>query len=158
MALGVINLKSKVDKYEGFNPVFPGVDTVDFSGVELGSTPGLQANLRMGDEFDIASGLYKRVSGDLSYTDDYFSGLELENPEKDRFRVDGYTLANARLALGNQAGSWEVAGWVRNIGDKYYYHSATFSDDAITQALGMGRTYGVSLTVNWQEIVTRAGG
>ena len=91
-----------------------------------------------------------RLAADGSYTDDYHSGLEYVNPTDDRFNVDSYALANARAVLGQQQGGWEVAAWVRNMTDEYVYHSATFSNDAITRGLARGRTYGASFTYRWQ--------
>ena len=63
--------------------------------------------------------------------------------------MDSYTLANARAVLGDQQGNWEVAAWVKNLTDEYYYHSATFSNDAITRGVGRGRTYGATFTYRW---------
>ena len=147
---GLTYLDTEVKDYEGFHPLQPGVGVVDFAGAELGQAPQLSANLRAAYEWPLADNLFVRLSGDVSYKDDYFAGLEFVNPTDTRFEVESYTLANLRLAVGRQDYRWEVAGWVRNIADEYYYHSATFSNDAITRGVGQGRTYGVTFSYSWE--------
>jgi len=147
--LGVSYLDTEVTKYEGFNPLDPGLGKVDFDGAELGSAPELSANLRISYQWDVSRDLYVRLATDASYTDDYHSGLQYVNPKDERFDVDSYSLVNARATLGAQSDKWDVTAWVKNIGDEYYYPSVTFSNDAITRGIGRGRTYGASLTYRW---------
>jgi iron complex outermembrane recepter protein len=147
--LGLAWLDTEVKEYEGYHPLNPGVGVVDFAGAELGSAPELSANLRISYEWDISSSMFMRIAADASYSDEYHSGLEFVNPTDERFNVDSYTLANARAVLGGQDRNWEVAAWVRNMTDEYYYHSATFSNDAITRGVGRGRTYGATFTYRW---------
>jgi iron complex outermembrane recepter protein len=146
---GLAYLDTEVKKYEGFHPLQPGVGLVDFKGAELGSAPQLTANLRASYEWTLGNDRYVRLGGDLSYRDDYHAGLQYVNPTDVRFDVESYTLINARLALGAQDTRWEVAAWVRNLADEYYYHSASFSNDAITRGVGQGRNYGVAFSYNW---------
>jgi iron complex outermembrane receptor protein len=147
--LGPAYLDTEVTKYEGFNPLDPGLGKVDFEGAELGSAPELTANLRASYQWNVSDNLFVRLATDASYTDDYHSGLQYVNPKDERFDVDSYTLVNARATLGALNDNWEVAAWVKNIGDEYYYHSSTFSNDAITRGVGRGRTYGGTLTYRW---------
>lgn len=146
---GLAYLDTEVNEYQGFHPLQPGVGLVDFKGAELGSAPQLTANLRAAYEWSLANDHYVRLGGDLSYRDDYHSGLQFVNPTDVRFDVESYTLLNARLAYGESDGRWEVAAWARNLADEYYYHSATFSNDAITRGVGQGRNYGVAFSYNW---------
>ncbi len=147
---GLTYLDTEVREYEGFHPLQPGTGVVDFSGAELGQAPQLSANLRAAYEWPVADNLLVRLSGDVSYKDDYHAGLEFVNPTDTRFDVESYTLANLRLAVGRQDYRWEVAGWVRNITDEYYYHSVSFSNDAITRGIGQGRTYGLTFSYRWE--------
>ena len=146
---GLAFLDTEVNEYQGFHPLQPGVGLVDFKGAELGSAPQLTANLRAAYEWSLANDHYVRLGGDLSYRDDYHAGLQFVNPTDVRFDVESYTLINARLAYGAQDAKWEVAAWVRNLADEYYYHSASFSNDAITRGVGQGRNYGVAFSYNW---------
>ena len=147
--LGLSYLDTEVTKYEGFNPLDPGLGKVDFDGAELGSAPELSANLRISYQWDVSSDLFVRLATDASYTDDYHSGLQYVNPKDGRFDVDSYSLVNARATLGALNDDWEVTAWVKNIGDEYYYPSVSFSNDAITRGIGRGRTYGGTLTYRW---------
>ena len=147
---GLTYLDTEVKKYEGFHPLQPGTGAVDFSGAELGQAPQLSANLRASYEWPVADGLFVRISGDASYKDDYHAGLEFVNPTDTRFDVESYVLASLRVAIGSQDYRWEVAGWARNLTDEYYYHSVSFSNDAITRGTGQGRTYGVTFSYRWE--------
>lgn len=122
---------------------------VDFKGAELGSAPQLTANLRASYEWLLGNAHYLRLSGDVSYKDDYHAGLQFVNPVDPRFDVKSYTLANARVAYGAQDGRWDIVARVHNIADEYYYHSVSFSNDAITRGVGHGRTYGVEFSYWW---------
>ena len=144
---GLAWLDTEVKRYEGFHPLTPGTGVVNFAGAELGQAPQLSANVRAAYTWDLNGGSFVRAMADASYTDDYHAGLQYVNPTDTRFDVDSYSLVNARLVYG--ADNWEVAGWVRNIGDKYYYHSVQFSNDAITRGVGRGRDWGVSFTYLW---------
>lgn len=146
---GLAYLDTEVKKYEGFHPLQPGVGLVDFAGAELGQAPQLTANLRASYEWTVSNDKYVRLGGDFSYRDDYHAGLQYVNPTDERFDVESYTLINARLALGSLDNRWEVAAWARNLADEYYYHSVSFSNDAITRGIGQGRTYGVAFSYNW---------
>ncbi|MFB3078522.1 MAG: hypothetical protein ACE1Y4_11010, partial [Lysobacterales bacterium] len=101
---------------------------------------------RLSYEWDLTNSLFMRVAANANYSDDYHSGLEFVNPTDERFNVDSYTLANARAVIGSLQDNWEVAAWVRNLTDEYYYHSSTFSNDAITRGVARGRTYGATFT------------
>ncbi len=144
---GLAWLDTQVKRYEGFHPLNPGVGVVDFAGAELGQAPKLSANLRAAYTWELGGGSFLRAMADASYSDDYHAGLQYVNPTDNRFDVDSYSLVNARLVYGRD--NWEVAGWVRNIGDEYYYHSVQFSNDAITRGIGRGREWGLSFTYLW---------
>ncbi len=146
---GLAYLDTEVKEYQGFHPLQPGVGLVDFKGAELGSAPQLTANLRASYDWLLTNNYFVRLSGDLSYKDDYHAGLQFVNPTDVRFDVESYTLVNARIAVGQQDGRWEIAGWVRNIADEYFYHGVSFSNDAITRGVGQGRTYGVAFSYAW---------
>jgi outer membrane receptor protein involved in Fe transport len=144
---GAAWLSTEVIRYEGFHPLAGGTNTVNFAGAELGQAPSLTANLRASYVWDLANNNYFRLSADGSYKDDYHAGLQFVNPVDNRFDVDSYSLINARAAYGSD--NWEVAAWVRNIGDDYYYQSVTFSNDAITRGVGRGRDWGLSFSYLW---------
>ena len=143
-------LDTEVTDYQGFHPLIGGTNVVDFKGAELGQAPQFTANIRAAYEWMLNNDLVVRLTGDYSYTDDYHAGLQFVNPTDVRFDVPSYDLLNARIAVGRQDGSWEVAGWVRNIADDYYYQSINFSNDAITRGIGRGRTFGITASRRWQ--------
>jgi len=51
---------------------------------------------------------------DLSYMDDYLYAANLDP----RSKQDAYTMVNARIALSNSQGDWEVALIGRNLSDE----------------------------------------
>lgn len=84
---------------------------------------------------------------DFNWRDEHY--LEVVNTPASQ--VDGYWLVNARLALGAEDGSWEVALWGKNLGDEEY---ATYINDVssfgfVLNIYGQPRTYGVSVDYNF---------
>ena len=69
-----------------------------------------------------------------------------------RMRQDSYVLLNARLGFTGGDGAWEIAGWVRNLTDKFYITSAAdllggFGFDYTHR--GAPRTYGVEASYHF---------
>ncbi|MEL6506615.1 MAG: TonB-dependent receptor [Pseudomonadota bacterium] len=113
---------------------------VDRAGQALGF-PALTYQGALDHALPVAGGLVVR-SG-INYA--YRSSLELPLLGPD-FRVDGYWLVNAQLAVGPQDGPWEVAVWGRNITNSDYDETRNFfTPGASVAAPGQVATYGVRL-------------
>lgn len=84
-----------------------------------------------------------------AYQDDMFF-----DPDNNPLTVGpGYGLWNARLAWTSLTARWEIAGWIRNIGDEdYVQHAFSQRGSRIAFALfGAPRTYGVTFTYNYSN-------
>ncbi|MEO1151541.1 MAG: TonB-dependent receptor [Pseudomonadota bacterium] len=116
---------------------------VDRAGQSLGF-PTLTYQGALDHEMPLGSSLMVRTG--LNYA--YRSALELPllGPN---FRVDGYWLVNAQLAVGPADGPWEVSFWGRNITNSDYDETRNFfTPGASVAAPGQVATYGVRLRVS----------
>ena len=91
---------------------FPGL--CDVAGERKEYTPEFQANLGAAWSDTVAENLVMDASLDLSYVGDYLYSANLDP----RTEQDAYTLVNARVALSNGEGNWEVALIGRNLTDE----------------------------------------
>jgi len=115
---------------------------VDRAGQDLGFprltyTGALNHVLPIFDGFELRS--------NINYS--YRSALELPllGPT---FRVDGFWLANAQMAVGPENGRWELAFWGRNITNTDYDETRNFfTPGANVAAPGLVATYGARLTL-----------
>ena len=86
---------------------------------------------------------------DYAYQDDMFF-----DPNNNPITIaPSYGLWNARLAWTSANANWEVAGWIKNIGDEDYIHH-TFSQRGSRIAFGRfgpPRHYGVTVTYNYSN-------
>ncbi|HWW66144.1 MAG TPA: TonB-dependent receptor [Sphingomonadaceae bacterium] len=96
------------------NPAGPQLDDVTPYTPKWKWSIGVQYEIGLGD----GGSLTPRF--DASYQSTIYS-----NPTNSPFeRIDGYTLANARLTWRNAEGDLEISGEVTNLFDKYYYLTA----------------------------------
>jgi iron complex outermembrane recepter protein len=58
--------------------------------------------------------------------------------------VAGYTLVNGRIGIKGEDGKWQVALWMRNIANRYYYTAAFAANSTYVRMNGMPRTFGLS--------------
>jgi iron complex outermembrane receptor protein len=66
-----------------------------------------------------------------------------------RFKIDSYTLLQARAGVSSADGSWRGYAWGRNLTDEFYYTNVQQASDMLTRYAGMPRTYGVTFEYNW---------
>jgi len=65
------------------------------------------------------------------------------------FRLNSYALLNASIALHPLAGAWRVALWGQNLTDVYTWTIVTGNSDVNVRFAGMPRTFGASLSYNF---------
>jgi len=114
---------------------FPGL--CDASGERKEFTPELQANIGAAWQSSVGEGLLLDASVDLSYMDDYLYAANLDS----RTVQKAYTLVNARLALSDSEGSWEVALIGRNLSDETVINFGGNTPLAGTLTGGQGNSY-----------------
>lgn len=119
----------------------------DYTGNTLARAPKLTASLGLDASTPISSNLALFGSFDASYRTKVFF-----YPNNDpRFEQPGYWLSNARIAIGSQAKTWQVALWGKNIFNKKYYRDIVdFTNYGFTEpAVGEPATYGVEATFHF---------
>ena len=119
----------------------------DAEPVRPGSTPELTFNGLVRYRAGLANGLGLVLQTDFSYQDDIF----FDATERLAVSQDAYWLANARAGLSSEGGSWEVAAWIRNLGDARYFSQIFRSSTAalLSALAGDPRTYGIEATVRF---------
>ncbi|MBS0412114.1 MAG: TonB-dependent receptor, partial [Proteobacteria bacterium] len=114
----------------------------NFRGQPFPNSPRWQLSADVAYERPVAEGLKAFAGVNVSYR----SSTNSELGEIPDLLVDGYALVNLRAGLEAADGRWRVAAWVKNVGDTYYYTSATRSIDVFNRMAGMPRTYGVTVS------------
>lgn len=144
MSLSGTLLDSEVKKYTDFYGE-------DLTGRELAQTPELQASGYLAYEFSVTDNLNMRAMVNVNYSDGYYTilGDSGDTVNYDEMLVDDRLITNGRVSLYSNDGRWEVSLWGKNLGDEYYRHSLNFSNDVTFAMTGIGRTYGINLTHNW---------
>ncbi|MDP3746485.1 MAG: TonB-dependent receptor [Phenylobacterium sp.] len=143
---GVLDAKYKNYTSAAIDPVTGG--SRDFSGNRLPGAPRFSGSASVQYEFPVGAGHWARLRAEYNYTGKKF----YNNAEDDLISSgDRYGLVNLRAALGPDSREWELAAWVRNVGDKAYIIDATDLRDFgfVPRYYGERRTYGVELTVRF---------
>lgn len=121
----------------------------DFSGNPLRQAPKYSVYLYTQYTINLEDSGSIAAKVDYAYQDDMFF-----DPDVNPITVaPSYSLWNARLAWTSADGTWEIAGWIKNIGDKDYVHH-TFSQRGSRIAFarfGDPRNYGVTFTYNFSR-------
>jgi len=155
---GVSYLKTEISDYPGTNQKG---EFVNFDGSEFPFSSQIQAAATAKYEWNITDALLANVAVDVSYADDsladytsndatYFTqpdggGDEFPYAFDERFRIDSYTLLNARVGIDAANGKWSAYLWARNLTDEFYTTNTIRNSDVITRYVGMPRTYGITL-------------
>lgn len=118
--------------------------TQDLGGETLANAPDWTANLAFDHVMSLSDNLELMSHIDFSYTDDQYLASDLD----ERSLQDAYTLVNARVALSNSEGSWEVALLGKNLTDKEYFTmmgDSGFQDGAFFGFTGAPRTVAIQV-------------
>ena len=135
-------LHTEVKKFVGIDEAG---DERDFAGNPFNFTPKYSFALLANYVFPITDGLEVTIGSDYNFkskTNSVLGGDKL-------FEHDAYGVTNARIGVGSRDGVWSLTAFGRNIFDEFYTISAFDPGDAISRYVGMTRTYGVTLSVNF---------
>lgn len=142
--LGVAWLKTEIVEYQAIDPiasVFPDVITFDASGAELANSPRWQANGTLTYKWPLPGGRSLSFGGDVAYKAD--NDGSVQDP------ISSYTLVNARVGFLADGDRWGVTLWGRNVLDEDYWLASSTSNCCYVRLNGMPRTYGVTLSYNF---------
>ena len=56
---------------------------------------------------------------------------------------------NARIGIYDEADTWAVYLWARNLTDEFYTNNVIMNSDNIGAYVGMPRTVGINFNYNW---------
>jgi iron complex outermembrane recepter protein len=135
-------LNSKIERYSGFDAA--GVPQ-NFQGKEFTFTPKTQLSLIASYDRPISTDLGIETTLAANYQSRSFGDLENSAP----FRIDGYGLLNANIALYSLDNQWRVGVFAKNLTDKYYATTTFYLRDTISRYAGMPRTYGLTVGYNF---------
>ncbi len=138
---------TEVDKYFG---VDINAMPQDFKGSSFPLTPEWQGTLGAQYTFYNGDDVTGDVGLDVVYSDDTNTGYQPAGESLDpRLDLDSYTTLDARIAFEDNTGTWRVMAWGRNLTDEDYRINALTLVDFYTRTMGMPRTYGVTVSYNW---------
>lgn len=142
--LGISLLDTEIVETSVILPPLDGGAETTIQGNEIPNAPSFSLNGRVRYHVPIGSKFMATLQTDFNVVDDHF----LEPNNRNILREDGYTIVNARIALARIDRPWQVAAWVRNIGDEDYRSAA--QDLALSLGfseivLGAPTTWGVEV-------------
>jgi iron complex outermembrane receptor protein len=118
--LGISLLDTEIVETSVILPPLDGGAETTIQGNEIPNAPSFSLNGRVRYHVPIGSKFMTTLQIDFNVVDDHF----LEPNNRNILREDGYTIVNARIALARTDKPWQVAAWVRNIGDEDYRSAA----------------------------------
>ncbi|MEM9531561.1 MAG: TonB-dependent receptor [Pseudomonadota bacterium] len=147
LALNLALLDTEVDEWLAVDTElsqWPNTVFRDASGIELAMAPDVSYSVRAEYAWPLANGMELYLGGDVNHTGSTTGGAQISDA------TDSFTIANARIGIGNPEGTWRATLWGRNIADEYYFPAAYQGGNGpFIRANGMPRTYGVSLNYNF---------
>lgn len=117
---GVSLLDTEIVETSVILPPLDGGPETTIQGNEIPNAPGFSLNGRIRYHLPVGSGFMATLQTDFNTVGEHF----LEPNNRRILEEDGYTIVNARVALAPNEGPWQVAAWVRNIGDEDYRSAA----------------------------------
>jgi iron complex outermembrane recepter protein len=140
--LGLSLLDTEIAKTSVVLAPLDGGPETTIQGNEIPNAPGYSINGRVRYHMPVGSNYTARLQTDFNVVDEHF----VEPNNRQYLKEDGYSVVNARIAMGPNDGPWQAAAWVRNIGDTVYRSAA--QDLALSLGfseivLGMPRTWGL---------------
>lgn len=135
-------LHTEYDEFVTQDPTMPSVPSIDLAGNHLPRSPDFSATLGIQYTQPLPT------LGSLVYRVDYRHQDESYfNPfNRDRSRQESLDLLDARISLVSDDGSWELAAYGKNLGNKLYYTTILESAVEIGRPFGIlaaPRTYGI---------------
>ncbi|MEE4379176.1 MAG: TonB-dependent receptor [Candidatus Competibacteraceae bacterium] len=158
IAGGISYLDTEISSFEGTSQR---LQFTNFEGSELPFSSRIQASGTAKYEWSVGDNLMANIALDVSYTDDSNADFESSEPTyntlpdgsgeelpyvfDENFRIDGYTLVNARIGISDAGSKWATYLWARNLTDELYVTNVVQQSDSVARYVGMPRTYGVTL-------------
>jgi len=136
-------LKNKITRYIGFDAVG---NPFDFRGFHYNYVPKYQATASIIYSNPITQSMKIEASLDGSYQSQSNSDLT-GDPQ---FAIGRYAILNGNIGLAHVDDKWRASLWVRNLTNKYYWISTFRLEDTTTRYAGMPRTYGLTLSYNFE--------
>jgi iron complex outermembrane recepter protein len=132
-----------LDNFTNFNPF---AVEQDFGGEAFPNTPKWKFVSDVDYRWSLSEGLTGFVGGNVIYQ----SATNSELGNQPLFNVKAYTLLDLRAGVETKDGAWKVSVWGRNVGDAYYWTSASYIGDTVTRFTGMPATFGLSLDYRYR--------
>ncbi|MGA0606402.1 TonB-dependent receptor [Phenylobacterium sp. VNQ135] len=117
-------------------------------GARLSLAPLWSGSLAVSYERDLTDDLTGRIAINAKSVSSYNTGSDL-NPIKNQ---PGFTVVNARVAIGAKDEAWSLEAWAQNLFDEVYYqvaYDAPFQPGSFNAFLGQPRTYGLTLRFSY---------
>ena len=119
----------------------------DFSGDPYPFTSKFSGNADAEYKLPISETAQLFIGGTATWQTDQRSALG----DATFWDIPGYTLFDLRAGVESRDGRWKAMGFVRNVGDKYYWYNALYSLDTFFRLAGRPRTFGLSLSYRYDK-------
>jgi len=113
----------------------------NLAGTRLANSPRWQSNLAGTYEAPLNGRLTGFLTLDMNARTSSSGRVLALDPAT---AVPGYTLVNGRIGIKGEGDRWQLALWVRNLADRYYYTSAFVGNSVFVRMNGMPRSFGLS--------------
>ena len=130
------------------NDPLPDADLALLPGSRTSFAPEWSATAAVGYEWAVGGSLRVNATLGAKYMSEYNTGSDLD-PEK---LQDGYSVLNARVALGRRDGRWDIELWSQNLTDAEYVQvafDAPLQTGSWNAFLGAPRTYGATFRLRY---------
>jgi outer membrane receptor protein involved in Fe transport len=118
----------------------------NFDGEPFPTSPTWQASADANYTFPLNDSFDGFVGADLTYK----SATNNDLGEIPLLAIKAYTLVDLNAGVQTADGRLRVWGWVRNVGNTYYWQGAYIDHDVAVRYPGMPRTYGVTVSYHFR--------
>ncbi|MBU6444523.1 MAG: TonB-dependent receptor [Alphaproteobacteria bacterium] len=122
---------------------------ISYAGRRQLRSPDFSGSYSADYNFALGGGANFAVRGEYTYTSNsYFDAANSATPG---LFQPGYGLGNLFLTYLPAAGNWELAAWVKNVGDTRYYRNIAVAGPTGLAVPGDPLTFGVSFHINTEQ-------
>ncbi len=122
---------------------------VSYAGKRQLRSPDFSGSYSADYNFALGGGANLVARGEYTYTSNsYFDAANTNAPG---LFQPGYGLGNLFLTYLPAAGNWELAAWVKNLGDAHYYRNIAIAGPTGLAVPGDPLTFGVSFHINTEQ-------
>ncbi|WP_374414625.1 TonB-dependent receptor [Novosphingobium colocasiae] len=123
--------------------------TASFAGVRLPFSPKFQYSIRADYNFPLSTSLDGFVGAGVNGQTKSIGILTVSPADRSLYEINARALVNLNAGLRSSDGRWSVAGWAKNVFNKYYWTNTVQSSDVVIRYAGRPAEYGVTISMKY---------